>query len=229
MKLSVYTQNVFWIPMYGVKGRLRTIAAKILELSPDVVFLQEIQWKRHVHIFEHSDYQLFHAPGLYATAGGLLTLVKKELKGESKFVKYRSQGGVKQVADRLLGKGLLDVYIPKFDLHLLNTHFMSTYSKGFVADLSQLAQIQQFMDYTDELKTFIGAGDLNFPAGSEYHTKLMEKMVDFTLELDHSHVYSKTKLDFVIGKGKIKASKKEYVVYDKFVSDHKGILVEFEV
>ncbi len=228
MKLKVYTQNCFGIPLPLTSTRHKKIAAKISEISPDVVFLQEIQWKRHVSIFEIPGYRLFHEPGVYATMGGLLTLIKEPISGEAKFIKFTKQGGVRQIADRGLKKGMLDVFLDN-NVHLINTHFLSTYSRGFKEDPAQLSQLDELLAYVKPFGKFIGAGDLNFTEGSLYYEKLVSGVSDLSNGLGYSHVMINSKLDFVFGGGISKVLKKEYVEFDKFVSDHKGIYVETEI
>lgn len=229
MKLSVYTQNCFGVPVPGSRRRLVKISEKILEIKPDVVFLQEIQWKSFVKVFRSDEYEMAFDDGFYATKGGLLTLVRKAHKFDFGFVKFSSQGGIRQLADRGLGKGLLDVYFPKHKLHLINTHFLATYMPGIFRDKGQERQLEQFLEYTHDFKLFVGAGDLNFSDKSKSYLKLVETIEDFSADIGVSHPVLKSKIDFVFGRGVKRILKKEYVGYDSFVSDHKGILVELEL
>lgn len=225
MKLKIYTQNCFGIPWSG--NRLKKIAIKIVKEEFDVVFLQEIQWKRNVPIFDLPKYQMFFDNGLYATAGGLLTLLKKDFLGEHGFVKFKAQGGVRQIADRALGKGILDVVLAKERIHLINTHFMATYLPGRFRDKAQEKQLEQFLEYVKDLKKFVAAGDLNFSDESQSYQKLLLGVADFSRGIGKSHILGK--IDFVVGRGVKKVLKKEFVSYDGFVSDHKGILAELEI
>lgn len=229
MTLLVYTQNCFGIPIPGTNLRLKKIAAKILELSPDVVFLQEIQWKKHVPIFDIPNYQMFFDDGRFATAGGLLTLLRKDFLGKHGFVKFKRQGGVRQIADRALGKGILDVVLSKEKIHLVNTHFLATYMPGFLRDKGQLAQLQQLISYLKPFEQFVAAGDLNFSEGSNYHKLLTSEFEDLSFDIGISHPILKSKIDFVFGKGVKKVLSKEFVEYEGFVSDHKGIYCRIEL
>lgn len=229
MKLSVFTQNCFGIPFPRTKRRLEKIADKILDLSPDVVFLQEIQWKRHVKIFDIPNYQTFFDDGRFATAGGLLTLLRKDFLGSHGFVKFKRQGGVRQIADRALGKGILDVVLSKENVHLVNTHLLATYMPGFLRDKGQLAQLKELISYLKPFEKFVAAGDLNFSEGSNYHKLLTSEFEDLSFDIGLSHPILKSKIDFVFGKGVKKVLSKRFVEYEGFVSDHKGIYCKIEL
>lgn len=227
--MKILTQNCFGIPFPGTASRLYKIASKIFEISPDVAFLQEIQWKKNVGIFKNPEYEIFYEMGLYGTKGGLLTMVRKSFFGKQVFVKFEQQGGWRQIGDRGLGKGILDVFVPKENIHLINTHLLATYSPGFLRDRDQLKQLQQLLRYVGRFNKFVGGGDLNFPEGSLYYDKLTSEVDDYTFEMGISHPILKSKIDFVFGKGIKKVIKKEFVTFGSFVSDHKGILVELKV
>lgn len=229
MAFSIMTQNCYGVPLLSSVKRLQIIASKIKELQPDVVFLQEIQWRGFVEIFNLPNYELFFENGLYATKGGLLTLVKTSHRSKHlSFQKFISQGKLfsPQVLCKILGKGFLRVYLKQLDLHLINTHLAADYPNIPLNDRTYDKQLFELLKRLKKYKRVILAGDFNLDEKSTYYNEILKRgYKDFTYGLGPSYPESGEKIDFIFGKNVKNFSKRGFIDYKIPVSDHKGILV----
>lgn len=238
----IVTQNCFGrVLFFNAPARLKVIASHLLELSPDVMFLQEATRIKWVEDTDFTGYQKLYSPRRVILDGLLLTLVRDDLPvRDVKFTKFRKQGkfgrgilGLEQYSDMASNKGILDVTLEN-GLHLINLHFLATYTPSFSEDKHQLDQIHQFLDYVSSLNKVIAAGDCNFDEDSPYYKLLTSQLQDLTRRMGPSSLnnYSSgRKLDFIFTKGiHSKVKKVEYIDYPNkpYPSDHKGIVLDMD-
>lgn len=229
MAFSIMTQNCFGVPLPSSAKRLQVIASKIIELQPDVVFLQEIQWLPWTKIFNLQGYQQFYENSWLATKGGLLTLVKDQFQTKYLgFSKFYSQGKIfsLQIQDCLLGKGFIDVYLKSQNFHLINTHLVANYDHSTL-DQTRINQLNQLFGYTKNFNRVILAGDFNLDEKSAYYNEILKGgFKDLTYGLGPSYPESGEKLDFIFGFKTTMLKSCEYINYSSRVSDHNGILIK---
>lgn len=229
MAFSIMTQNCFGVPLPSSAKHLRVIASKIIELQPDVVFLQEIQWLPWTKLFDLRGYQQFYEDSWLATKGGLLTLVKDQFQAKNLgFNKFYSQGKIfsLQIQDCILGKGFIDVYLESLNIHLINTHLVANYDHS-AFDQTRVNQLTQLFEYTKNFKRVILAGDFNLDEKSDLYNFILKRgFKDFTFGLGPSYPDSGEKLDFIFGFKTNMLKSCEYINYSSRVSDHNGILIK---
>ncbi len=220
------------MPMPGAENRLKVVAVTLKKLNPDVVFLQEV-WGLGLKVLNLPGYVLLYEKRLVIPKGGLVILLKKGLDFSSiKFHKYHFQGKFfsKQLVDRVGGKGFLDVFIPKMNLHLVDTHLLSDYADVFKADLGQKLQLDELMSFIKTKSFVLGAGDFNFDEDSIFYQHLIKYVKNFTAGIGPSYPANNRKVDFIVGKGKkLGKYKARYIDYSTPVSDHKGVILEVDL
>jgi endonuclease/exonuclease/phosphatase family metal-dependent hydrolase len=180
--LSVLTWNCQGLPCSRRDRRFPLLAKKIEALAPDVVFLQEIVFSGDEKFFRLEGYHRSFVPRGPVLHGGLMTLCREPMR-DAQFVPFARQGAWHnlQVTDRLLGKGFLEVEVPGWGLHLLNTHLVSTYQERvFQEDANQAAQLHQLLENARRKAGVLMGGDFNFMAGTPYHARVEMVLEDVT-------------------------------------------------
>lgn len=175
--LSIICLNCFGSPLSFNSGvRLKLLATDLNKVNPDVICLQEIFTKGQREILQTTlskNYNLYSSDTLGMSKGGLVTLVKKDIKLDwYTFEKYSAQGSLFTLAltDRFAGKGIqtLGLSFDKKSITIANTHLLCLYggNKKDLSDHKKQAQqlISNLIQYKSDL---VVCGDLNvFPSNS---------------------------------------------------------------
>ena len=241
-RLHLYTQNVYGLPFTHRARRFRALSDLILELAPDVAFLQEVMFAGDEKCFQIEGYHTAFIPIGMFNGGGLLTLCRVPLT-RVRFHPYRAQGAWHnlQLSDRLLGKGWLEAEASDWGITFVNTHLVSTYqeSRRFVHDLEQLAQLEQVLCAMPYLGPSVLAGDFNFIENSPFHCRaeaFVEDVARGLPPLGLGHLQPKLDHIFVRGLG-WKEAQAQWVIPGPLagtrgavsLSDHAGISVELNL
>jgi endonuclease/exonuclease/phosphatase family metal-dependent hydrolase len=162
------------------------LAKKIEALEPDIVFLQEVILagdERHFRLRGYHQALVRNGPMI---RGGLVMLCRYPIRNV-RFFQFGRQGAWHnlQVSDRFLGKGWLEAEVPEWDVHILNTHLVSTYrERSFCEDGNQVAQLEQLLRRTGRLDRVLLGGDFNFMTGTSYHAKVERLLEDVSRGLN---------------------------------------------
>ena len=190
-ELHIYTQNVYGLPFTDRRRRFDALARQIRELSPDVVFLQEVLFKGDDAHFQVEGYHRAFVPSGPWNRGGLLTLSRTPIR-RVRFQPFRAQGAWhnRQLSDRLLGKGWLEAEVPAWGLTLVNTHLVSTYREehAFVHDHGQRAQLDELLQAVRAMGPSILAGDFNFAEGTPFHARAQAHVEDVARGLSRTRL-----------------------------------------
>ncbi len=169
MRLKLYSQNCFGLPIKNKSKRFRNILSSILENQYDVIFLQEVFFKRDLAFISQyleNDYSVIYSDGKHVIRGGLVLLIKKNLLKDSAFKTDFVNFSVPtkfsiHAYEKLLcrSKGYLYCHIESLGLHFINVHcvnvFLIPFFKGIV-----LKQLEELKTFLQERKCFVG-GDFN--------------------------------------------------------------------
>ena len=179
-ELTLLTLNAFGVPTAGARGRLRHLGAVLCRQRPDIVCLQEVQWRPFLGVLRRAlAPALPHAawePWLHAPKGGLLTLSRHPLP-RHRFELYQERGwqhGL-ALADWFLHKGALvtSCHVGGQPVIVVNTHLIANYDGRWVpgnryaevgrAELRQLAALVRALPAE---AIVVVAGDFNVPRDS---------------------------------------------------------------
>jgi len=199
MKLSVLCWNLHGVPRpisRDPRGRLQRASAKIRELCPDVVLLQEIWSGWGVEILLralHPDWKALSVPRRGgAPSGGLLALVRVAggwiAGGAPEFHRYNSSAPAWKIweGDGISGKGALIVSLERNGerLFAVDTHLQSQYagSDYFTVRDAQLRQLGTLVARLDQRVPAIIAGDFNTDCGEPLYSRIAEMGIDLAAQ-----------------------------------------------
>jgi endonuclease/exonuclease/phosphatase family metal-dependent hydrolase len=236
--LTIYSRNIFGIPFKKLSRRFKGISQQIADVSPDIVMLQEFTSGLFLLHFQQQlvNYNFFYQNNGLLSRGGLLTMVKKNIKTDNYgFTQFNDLGPKYNlhVFDNLTTRGFQSVYLPKYDLCLINTHILSKYlsRKSYIPmQLKQIDQIRQFLKKQTEA-CFL-TGDFNFYPDSPPYCQLVKKssLDDASRYLGNSCLHRNSyahKIDYVfINPSRLKVKNISYLDDPKFLSDHRAIITK---
>ncbi len=230
--MKLISLNCHGLPFTGREKRFPRIAEVISRLDADVVFLQEVIFAKDIKHFENLGYKLFFQRGWVWIKGGLIVMTKDKSVG-GKFLRFKKQGKFlsKQMADRLLGKGMWAVELDKLGITVVNAHLVRAYRDKKKLDSHQIRQIDDLIGLIREKERVIVAGDLNVKEGSVLYEKLTKKITDLTKGMGASFLKKGEKLDYVMTTHdeveiKVRCFVDELLDEEWDLSDHRGIYVE---
>jgi endonuclease/exonuclease/phosphatase family metal-dependent hydrolase len=175
---SLFTLNTFGIPFFISHGRIKRIAAKLNQIAPSVVCLQEIQQNIYISplkqsLTAYSDYAYFH--NFIAPKGGLFTASLRTIQVMMRdFFPYPNQGHPISIgfSDWALNKGVLLVRL-QVDEHsfvIMNTHLQANYladwrpsNQQTKIQLDQVSYLAELVHAQPKDAWVIVCGDFNFP------------------------------------------------------------------
>jgi endonuclease/exonuclease/phosphatase family metal-dependent hydrolase len=236
--LTIYSRNIFGIPFKKLGRRFKGISQQIAQTDPDVVLLQEFVSGLFLKYFRHhlENYNFFYLKHGLFTYGGLLTMVKKTIKtSRYRFTQFKDLGPKYNLhlIDNLTTRGFQSIYLPKYDLCLINTHILSKYlsRKSFVpVQLKQIGQIRRF--FKRQTAACFLTGDFNFHPDCQPYQLLLNNssLIDASHNLGHSVNFTKKraqKLDYVfVDPTRLKVKSIAYLDDPKFLSDHRAIITK---
>lgn len=255
--LKVLSYNTWGVPLaVWDTWRYQAAMIEIEKLNPDVVVLSEVFTAKAKHAFLSRQYP-YHADGgqfLPRLVGSGLRILSKYPLENHATLTYRSC----KKADCLSRKGanLVTVIMPSGKkLNVVATHLNA--AGGEETRIDQLVQLKIFSEwYEDRHAPTLIAGDLNFqPQSNEYDytVKNLEVRDGWTdthpasepgitydaYENHYAHDYCiklrdplfKGRIDYLFTKGAIKtlATQLEMNEGDDVLSDHYGLMGEFEI
>jgi endonuclease/exonuclease/phosphatase family metal-dependent hydrolase len=254
--LRLLTWNVHALPhLYGARQRLARVIAKINEVQPDVICLQEVWSGRHAKRLHRALGDEYAAVAMARRlrdwpCGGLLTFVRHASGlrgGPPTFVRYAAHGSRRRFweGDGLGGKGILAVQLCRDGetLVIANTHLQAQYPHRGRAYPSvrraQLAQLARWLGQLGAEEPVLLAGDFNTtPAESLYAAHVVVLGRDLTeparqqvgggTYLDR-HSGAQTWIDYVLARGvaaQSSVARIENSAPDVPYSDHNGLLVD---
>ena len=239
--LTIYSRNIFGIPFKKLGRRFKGISQQIADLDPDIVLLQEFTSGLFLLYFQQQlrKYNFFYQNNGLLSRGGLLTMVKKEIKTDNYGFTQFDNPGPKynlHIFDNMITKGFQTLRLPKYHLCLVNVHTSSVYlsRRGYCPlQLRQIDQIRNFLDF-QTIPCFL-TGDFNFsPHTPPYKLLLKDSpLTDVSLHLDNSTMLRKKyvrKFDHVfVDPTKLKITGIKYVTDPKFLSDHRAIFTSLRI
>lgn len=260
MKIKIITQNCFDSPLSSNRfNRINFLISKIINLNPDVIFLQEINFSktafRVMKALKDAGYHVFCQPGLVLNRGGLLTASRISIDN-LEFHRFGSQGKILslQIADRILGKGFqkMTTTVNGNKVSLFNVHFVSIHNRRSFAERKTLeSQFEMLSLKSNEDK--IICGDFNFTQKDPLYHELLKKY-DFVDPLESTNLKTivsnntnkkgiykdglNVKFDYTFISKKIAKNIKSDVIFDELfainkqktnLSDHFGLFTVFEV
>ena len=238
--LTIYSRNIFGIPFKRLGRRFKGISKQIAKINPDVVLLQEFVSGLFLLYFQHQlkDYNFFYLNRGLFTYGSLLIMVKKNIKTDKyHFTQFNNLGPKYNLhlVDNITTRGFQSIYLPKYDLYLINTHILSIYLSKRGYSPIQLKQIDQITSFLKRRHApcFV-TGDFNFvPASPPYDLLLTNSsLIDISANLGNSIITKRRpkKIDYVfIQPPSLKVKKIAYVSEPKFLSDHRAILTSLQI
>ena len=214
MKLSVLSWNLHGLPWplsKDPRGRIQRAGAKIRELTPDVVLLQEIWGGWAIESLSralHPDWSPLCVRGRLGGAnGGLLALVRVAggwvVRGRPEFRRYSSSAPAWKIweGDGLSGKGALIVSLENNgeQLFAVDTHLQSQYPGSDYLSVreAQLSQLGEFVAGLDQSVPIIIAGDFNTDCREPVYARIAEMGIDLTA---HGRGEQGTNFDLIDGK-----------------------------
>jgi len=199
MKLSVLSWNLHGLPWplsKDPRGRLQRAGAKIRELAPDIVMLQEIWSGWAIDSLSralHPDWSACCVRGRLGRAnGGLLTLVRVAdrwvVRGRPEFHRYNSSAPAWKIweGDGLSGKGALIVSLEHNGEKVVavNTHLQAEYPGSDYSSVreAQLSQLAEFVAALEQSVPAIIAGDFNTDCREPLYARIAEMGIDLTAD-----------------------------------------------
>lgn len=236
--LTIYSRNILGIPVKKLGRRLAGISQQISDLNPDIVMLQEFITGFYLFYFQSQlkKYNFFYLNRGFFTYGGLLIMVKKTIKtSRFKFSQFKDLGPKYNLhlADHLTTRGFQSIYLPKYDLNLINTHILSIYLSRRGYSPIQLEQIEEIRDFLKhQTAACFLSGDFNFsPHTPPYDLLLKEtSLTDVSIQLGNSTKFGKNyirKFDHIfLQKNRLKIKSIDYLTDPAFLSDHRAIVTK---
>ena len=186
MKIKIFNLNFFGLPLFFNKEiRYRFLLQKIKKLSPDLIFLQEIIFRKDVQklasSLEERGYKTYFKLGRVFNRGGLF--IGSRLKViQADFVPFTDQGPIFSSAffERLIIKGFLYIEIREFkkEFFLATSHlcyYEHFYLKHQKEPLTSLAQTKQIIAFFKNKKNVIIGGDFNFLPEARSYALMKDK------------------------------------------------------
>jgi len=239
-KIVIYTQNCSWWPITNRKKYFKLINDFIEQAKPDIVFLQEIFDKKWVKHFEIEGYTcVFEAKKIFLH-GGLVIMVKNSIEVESCYIgRFQSQFGFKPkqfLSSLLVRRGFLHVYLPHFNLHLVNSHLTAGFSRNHKYNPTRFMQVNQLKNYVSNLGMCIFGGDLNFHEHTPEHELLKVFCKDLTAGVGNTFASEKGRYDYIFSSNIKKISAVPLLVpwyeHPRFFGgrpiDHHGIITQVQ-
>ncbi len=199
MKLSVLSWNLHGLPWplsKDPRGRIQRAGAKIRELSPDLVLLQEI-WSGSAVDSLSRALQPDWSPLCVrrrggGARGGLLALVRVSsgwiVHGQPQFHRYIASAPAWKIweGDGLSGKGALIVALEHDGerVFAVDSHLQAQYpgSEYVAVREAQLGQLGEFVARLDQRTPIIIAGDLNTDCREPLYTRIAAMGIDLTAD-----------------------------------------------
>ena len=200
-QLSFLTWNLHAVPWSrSAEQRLLNASDEILELSPDVVFLQEVWRERQIRLLRSrlSKRYTFAEPsselhGWFTRASGLVTLIRKPWRPtDVSFERFQYEGWDWNLTelDAFGDKGFLQVEVEMrgTSFILLNTHLQSEYGEKKYEGVRrrQLRQLNERASAFSTEAIVVLGGDLNVLPEEALFQEVTSHWVDLTeaLRLD---------------------------------------------
>jgi endonuclease/exonuclease/phosphatase family metal-dependent hydrolase len=249
-KIKIYSHNVCW-PRRRKNSNI--INSKILDLSPDIVCLQEWGVESQFKAYKMPGYEKSSIPVLkvgtvgkmasvylresskVGTCGGLVIFSKiKPLKID--FIPLQKQISpfphyLTYLAEKVAQRGFLVAEFEQFVV--INTHLSPDQKKKWSDKNTKLAtvQLEQIINYckTIQDKKILLCGDFNLlPQNPGYIQTINTGFQDLTSNIPFTYIDRKAKLDYIFANFKTFWTDSKLVVFEKAPSDHFGILTEIE-
>lgn len=229
--MKLLSLNCHGLPFTNHRARFGKIAAAIARSGAEVVFLQEVIFLSDLKYFKDLGYKLLYEKKWKLIKGGLVVMAKNEV-ALGRFHKFKTQGRwlSKQLADRVLGKGVWEIELDGRGLTLINAHLVRVYKEKGKVDRYQEQQLQDLMKLIKSKEKVIVAGDLNINEGSVLYEKLSAIVTDLTKGMGVSFLKKPEKVDYVLASEEVEI--KERCFLDEMLdgewglSDHRGIFLE---
>jgi hypothetical protein len=257
MKLKIYVRNVFGVPLVSPKRKERflLIQEELLSLKPDIVFLQEIFFKKDILLFEKilKEYSVVRSKRhIFDLGGGLVSFIHKKIKYEASYNPYAKSGFLTDlsITDKFASKGFQTLKIFDNDTHILDlihTHLTCPYERIKYESIEQLltSQLSQLSSFIKDTSTPLCiCGDFNLEPGNNLLRNFIEKnnLTDESSSIKSTYLgnfyfpsllFKNTtlseKIDYILSKnirGKILVNS---LSDTKFISDHKALLIEINL
>jgi endonuclease/exonuclease/phosphatase family metal-dependent hydrolase len=239
--LTIYSRNIFGIPFKKLGRRFKGISRQIADINPDIVLLQEFTSGLFLLYFHQQlrNYNFFYQNNGLLSRGGLLTMVKKNIRtdnyGFTQFTNLGSKYNL-HLFDNMITKGFQSLRLPQYGLCLINTHVLTVYAgrRGYSPlQLKQVMQIRRFL--RRQTAACFLTGDFNFcPNTPPYHLLLKNtSLIDASLDLGNSAMIRKKytkKIDYVfLDPSRLKIKSIVYLDDPKFLSDHRAIVTSLQI
>lgn len=235
MCLKFYSQNCFGLPVKNKSVRFRNILGGILENRYDVIFLQEIFFKRDLKNFLkylNDDYYIIYSGGKYIIRGGLVLLVKKNIlknfSFKTNFVKFKNPSNLSLYSyEKLLcqDRGFLYCHIEDLNLYFVNVHCLNVFFLPFF-EKAVVKQLKELKAFLKQKRCFVG-GDFNLSLRDSFFEK--EKNINLTPNVQTYRLLKK-QVDYIIASN---LEKKEICPKDvrciSAGSDHFGLVSEIKL
>lgn len=248
-RIKIYSHNVCWTRR---KKSSDIIAAKIIELQPDLVCLQECGFASQLQKLQLDGYHQNYVPlqmGRFAhtlskvirdrtefAASGGLVILSKQKPSKIDYVRFDVQINIFPHALAYLGEKIIQrgFLVAEFeDYYVINVHLTADFRKKWKDHSLKISKLQ-----TNELVRYIKAnlnskklvitGDFNFTPNNSTYTELDETLdlIDLSNNIPFTYIDKKAKLDYIFTNLKIFYRDNKLVSYDKPPSDHFAILTE---
>ena len=251
LSLKLLSWNVHAMPWPLSKdpgGRMDRVSAKIRELSPDVVLLQEVWFDSQVNRLARAlqpDWVPIWIKRLSrGPRGGLLAFVSASsgwrVRRAPEFHPFAASAPAWKVweGDGLGGKGVLTVELERGEqrIRAVNTHLQSKYPGIDYADVrqAQLVQLREIVSRSDPSQPAIVAGDFNTDARESLYSLVAALGADLTAEARErcdcgtnvgSHGEPSEWIDYIVAANPIAAPKSNsWTVLDKLelIANHRA-------
>lgn len=247
MDMRVMTWNIHGAYVWDRDERFPLIQEAIRTYQPDIACIQEAFFPKSRRMLRniegyHLSYQTNWFPPT-TTKGGLVTLTKAEPQ-EVSFQPYLTQGNLftEQRWDRLIGKGFLETVIENEEfgkVTIINTHKVCTYTDD--TDEYLEAQTEQLLEkikkHKERKELIIVAGDFNFKRRSKLYPQFRELLHDAGEDLRDAaedfhnlHLFEYETIDYIFvgNKHHVEPAHIHHQSWQKYPSDHPGILVDIK-
>jgi endonuclease/exonuclease/phosphatase family metal-dependent hydrolase len=194
--LSWNLHGLAWPLSKDPGGRMDRVSAKVQQLSPDIVLLQEVWLGSHVNrlvqLLQPDWTPSCVKRGSHTPRGGLLIFVRASEKWRAtsapEFHAFAASAPVWKIweGDGLGGKGVLTVELERGEqrIRAVNTHLQSQYSGSDYSEVreSQLIELGKVISNFDASVPAIVAGDFNTDARESLYSHIAALGTDLTAE-----------------------------------------------
>jgi len=203
-QLTIYTQNCSWWPVTNRKKYFKQIGDFIEAAKPDIVFLQEVFYGKWVKWFDIEGYNTIYKMKKVFLHGGLVILVRKNIRFEPQFAGlFRSQFNARPLqflSSLAARRGFLHIYLPDFNVHLINAHLTAGFSQNHKYNPARFMQVSQLREYTNNVDCVVFGGDLNFHEDSPEHYMLQLDSVDISSGVGTTFPGDDARYDYIFAK-----------------------------